>query len=139
MAGSRVEDGDPRAGASSERGSILAENVMTMGLLVAVFLVVVQFAYAAHVRSTLTLAASEGARAAARVGATDADGSARTKDFIAGSLGPSFARHVTVSRQSAGSVPLVEVSVRAPIPVLGPFGVGLETTTASRAVIEERP
>ena len=40
-----------------ERGSAVAENAMTSVVIVAVFLLVCQFAYAAHVRSSLTMAA----------------------------------------------------------------------------------
>ena len=39
-----------------ERGSAVAENAMTSVVIVAVFLLVCQFAYAAHVRSSLTMA-----------------------------------------------------------------------------------
>ena len=124
--------------ATAERGSAIAENVMTMSLLVAVFLVVVQFAYAVHVRSTLTLAASEGARAAARVNAPSGVGAATAREFTVNSVGGRYANHISEQRSSVDGVSVHVVTMRAPIPVLGPFGVGLTLTTSGRAVVEDR-
>lgn len=112
---------------------------MTMALLVAVFLAVLQFAYAVHVRSTLTLGASEGARVGARVGAHEADAVARTREFVTNSLSTGMARDISAAREGSGGASVMRVSVTAPIPVLGPFGVGLTMHTSARAVIEERP
>ena len=53
----------PEGAYSGDEGSAVAEYTMTMALIVSVFLVVCQFAYAAHVRSTLTMAAAESERA----------------------------------------------------------------------------
>lgn len=111
---------------------------MTTVLIVSVFLVVCQFAYAAHVRSTLTLAATEGARHGARVGAGEAVALARARDLAAGSLSPRYADGIRVHRSAVGGVPVVQVDVDAPVPVLGPFGVGLRLHTSGRAIVEER-
>lgn len=62
-----------------EDGSAVAENAMTMLLVVAVFLAVCQFAYAVHVRSTLTMSAVEGARQGARVDSNATAGAQRAR------------------------------------------------------------
>lgn len=116
----------------------MAENVMTTALLVAVFLAVCQFAYAVHVRSSLTMAAAEGARYGARVGSTPGQAAARTKDLIASSVGPRYARSVSAGRGAAHGTPVVRVDVTADVPVLGPYGVGLTLRTSARAVLEDR-
>ena len=124
---------------ASDQGSAIAETVMTASFIVAVFLVVMQFAYAVHVRSTLTLAASEGARAGARVNAPSGTASQVTRDFVRNSVGARYAGNVTEGESAVASARVRTVSVTAPIPVLGPFGVGIELSTTARALIEERP
>lgn len=121
-----------------ERGSAIAENVMTMAFIVAVFLVVVQFAYAVHVRSTLTLAAAEGAREGARVNAPVGAATQRAHEFVVGSLGERYARSITSGVSNAHGVPVTTVTITAPVPVLGPFGIGINVSTTGRAVQEER-
>lgn len=121
-----------------EQGSAVAEFTMTMTLVVGVFLVVCQFAYATHVRSTLTMAAAEGARYGARVDAGPDIAASRARDLISGSLSSRYAQAISAHRSAAEGVDVVQVDVSAPVPVLGPFGVGLEMHTSARAVVEER-
>ena len=119
-----------------ERGSAVAENAMTSVVIVAVFLLVCQFAYAAHVRSSLTMAAAEAARVGARVdGGVDA-AQAKARDLLAEGGG----RHARVSAGSTSEagVAVMRVDITAQVPVLGPFGVGLDLHTSGRAVIEDR-
>lgn len=121
-----------------DSGSVVAENAMTMGLVVAVFLVVCQFAYAVHVRSTLTMAAVEGARVGARVEAVPGTASVRTRDVITQSLSSRYAEGVTERSEVVEGVDVIRVDVTAPVPVLGPLGIGLNLHTSGRAVREER-
>lgn len=109
---------------------------MTSIVVIAVFLLVAQFAYAAHVRSSMTMAAAEAARTGARVGAGPDDARARALDLV----GSGAARHSTVValRSSDGGVAVMRVDITTQVPVLGPFGVGLDLHTSGRAVVEER-
>lgn len=125
-------------GATSEEGSAVAEFTMTMMLVVGVFLVVCQFAYATHVRSTLTMAAAEGARYGARVEAGPDVAAARARDLVSGSLSPRYAHGISAHRAATDGLNVVQVDVRAPVPVLGPFGVGLQMHTSARAIAEDR-
>lgn len=129
--GRRLRRGD-------DEGSAIAEFTMTMMLVIGVFLVVCQFAYATHVRSTLTMAAAESARYGARVDAGPDVAASRARDLISGSLSPTYANGITAHRASADGLDVVQVDVTAPVPVLGPYGVGLELHTSARAIVEER-
>lgn len=99
-------------------------------LLTALALAVVQLALALHVRNTVLDAAAEGARYAALAGADQADGVERTRDLISAAISADYARDVTADRTSVGGVPVVAVTVRATMPVIGLLGIdhGLEVT-----------
>lgn len=109
---------------------------MTSVVIVAVFLLVCQFAYAAHVRSGLTMAAAEAARSGARVSGDATAATARAHDLLSDGAGRSA--HVSAVRTTEAGVPVMRVDVTAEVPVLGPFGVGIDLHTSGRAVVEER-
>ena len=120
----------------AERGAAVAEFAMVSGLVVFLFLAVMQLGLALHVRNTLTLAASEGARAAARLDASPELGVERAQDVVTGSLSDRFAGDIRVSAASVGGVDVVVVTIRAPIPVIGPIGPGGGLTVTGRAFQE---
>lgn len=99
-------------------------------LLTALVLAVVQLGLALHVRNTVLDAAAEGARYAALAGADDADGVQRTRDLISSAISAEYARDVSAARTTVGGVPVVAVTVRATVPIVGLLGVdkGLEVT-----------
>nr|WP_255461562.1 TadE/TadG family type IV pilus assembly protein [Isoptericola sp. BMS4] len=104
----------------------MAEFVMVSVLVLALFLGVVQVALALHVRATAIDAAAEGARLAARADRGLDSGAARTRELLADSLGRSYADDVTARHTSSDGLDVVEVTVHAPLPVvglLGPSGV----------------
>lgn len=119
-----------------ERGAAVAEFAMVSGLVVLLFLAVMQLGLALHVRNTLTLAASEGARAAARLDASPEVGVARARDVVTGSLSARFGRDIRASTSSVGGVEVVVITIRAPIPVLGPLGPDRALTVTGRAFEE---
>ncbi len=123
----------------AERGSAVVDFVLVMGLLVPLVLGIVQVGLVLHVRSTLTAAASDGARAGAPLGATHADAVARTRDMIATSLSARYARDVTASDSVADGVPTVVVRVRAEVPALGLLGPAVALDVQGRAVRQVEP
>ena len=116
--------------ARDERGSAVAEFTLVGVLLTVLALAVVQLALALHVRNTLLDAAAEGARYAALAGSSAGDGVARTQDLIAAAISAEYAQDVAAAHTSIGGVPVVAVTVRATLPVIGLLGVerGLEVT-----------
>lgn len=119
-----------------ERGSAVAEFVMVSVLVLALFLGVVQVAFALHVRSLTIDAAAEGARLAARADRSPEDGIARTRELIADSLSASYADDVVATTTQRAGLPVVEVTVRAPLPVVGLLGPS-GTMTVSGHALEE--
>lgn len=124
----RLPGGGPPApeDPDGESGSAVAEFVMVSVLVLALFLGVVQVALALHVRATAIDAAAEGARLAARADRGLDSGAARTRELLADSLGRSYAGDVTARHAVSDGLDVVEVTVRAPLPVvglLGPSGV----------------
>ena len=119
-----------------DSGAAPAEFALVGGLLVVVFLAVVQLAVAVHVRNTLIASAADGARVAAMADQRLADGVAETRAAIARSLSPSYARDVLAQRVVVDGLALVEVEVRAPLPVVGLVGPGGAMVVRAHAVLE---
>ncbi len=119
-----------------DEGSAVAEFAAVAGLLSLLFVAVVQLAVVQHVRATAADCAGEGrpVRGAAR--ALPGDGARRTRELLAASLSPAYARDVTAHVVRVGAQPVVEVQVAAPLPVLGLLGPGRGLTVRGHALQE---
>jgi hypothetical protein len=96
---------------------------MVGGLVVLLGMGVFQLALVLYVRNALISDASEGARLGARAGASLDEGAARTRDLITRDLNGSYAQGVTAARQTTSAgVQVVQVTVSAPVPVIGLVG-----------------
>lgn len=122
--------------APGERGSAVAEFALVSALVVALFLGVVQVALTLHVRALVIDAAAEGARVAARADRGAADGAARTRELITAALAGSYASDVSVGHTVRDGLPVVEVTVRAPLPVVGLLGPSGALTVRGHALEE---
>ena len=123
----------------AEDGAAVVDFVLVLVVLVPLFLGILQVGLVLHVRNTLTSAASEGARYAARVDRGLEDGRARARaqvsDALTGNLRPDVrARDTTVQGQ-----PGVEVRIAADVPALGIWGPVLHLDVAGHAVKETVP
>ncbi len=92
------------------------------GLVTVLFVAIVQLTLVLHVRATLIDCAAQGARYAAAAGREPSDGVGRTVDLATAELSAAYARDVTAGRVEMDGVEVVEVTVRAPLPVLGLLG-----------------
>jgi hypothetical protein len=99
-------------------------------------LAVVQLALALHVRNTLLDAAAEGARYAALAGSNDGDGIARTRDLIGAAISSDYARDISASRSTVAGVPVVAMTVRATLPVIGLLGFERALEVTGHAAVE---
>ena len=113
-----------------DEGAAVVDFALVGALLTLLFVGVLQVALVVHVRNTLIDCAGEGARWAARADRTPDDGVRRTLDLIAAELSPAYAARVAgrigAHEFDQGGVRVVEVTVRAPLPVValaGPTGV----------------
>ena len=122
-----------------ERGSAVVDFVLVLVVLVPVVLGVLQVALVMHVRNTLASAASEGARYAATLDRSPADGAARTRSQIDGAVSGRFADDIEARPAVVDGAPGVEVVVHATVPALGIGGPGVSLTVVGHAVEEQRP
>lgn len=110
--------------ASDEQGSAVVDFVLVGGLLTVFFLAVIQLTLVLHVRNTLIDAASSGARYGTLADRTPTDARERTADLIGTALNADFARDISTSEVSFQGIRTLEVTVRAPLPVIGLIGPG---------------
>lgn len=122
----------------SERGSAVVDFVLILGLLVPLFLGVLQVALVMFVRNTLASAASEGARYAATVGHTPGDGILRARQQLDRVLAARYADEVTARATTIGGAPAVTVLIHAEVPALGIGGPAIVVDVTGRAIQEQQ-
>jgi len=112
-----------RAGSwREERGSAVVEFALVAPLLLFVALAVLQVILALHVRSSLTSAAAEGARAGALAQSSTAAAERRTRDILRDVIGGDTVSAVQASRQRVNGLGVIEVRVTARLPLVGLLG-----------------
>lgn len=131
-------DADLGAARGPEDGSAVVDFVLVSVLVVALLLGVVQVVLALHVRAVVIDSAAEGARLAGRADRTTADGVERTQALIDAALSERFAQDVTAREVELDGLPVVEVTVTAPFPVVGLLGPAGTLTVSGHALVEER-
>jgi len=110
----------PRAGL--ERGAAVVDFVLIGSLVALFFLAVVQLTLVLHVRNTLIDAAASGARYGTLADRNSADARERTVQLITTALNSEFAGDVATSESTYQGIRTLEVTVRAPLPVVGFIG-----------------
>lgn len=121
---------------AGDEGSAVAEFAAVAGLLALLFAAVVQFAVVQHVRATAVDCAGEGARFGALVGSSPEDGARRSRELLSASLSPRFADDVRAAVVDVGGVDVVEVRVRAPLPLVGLLGPDRALDVVGHAALE---
>jgi hypothetical protein len=114
----------------------VVDFVLVGGLVTVLFVAVLQLTLVLHVRNTLIDCAAQGARYAAAAGRAPADGVERTAGLAAAALSPAYARDVTAARTAVGGLDVVEVTVTAPMPVVGLVGPAGALTVRAHALVE---
>lgn len=103
---------------------------MVGALLTVIVVAIVQLALVLHVRNTLIDAAASGARYGTLADRSPQDGLERTRQLISGSLSEGFAQDISYSRTGEAGAPMLQMRVRAPLPLIGLIGPrgGIEVT-----------
>lgn len=117
-------------------GSAAVDFVLVGGLVTVLFLGVLQLGFALHVRTLLIDSAAEGARLGARLESGPDDAESRTKELIGSALSDRYARDVTTSVVEVGGVEMIEVRVRAPMPVIALLGPSGTQEVRAHALVE---
>jgi hypothetical protein len=103
------------------RGQALVEAAVALPLLLLAAVGLVQFALVAHAYNVVTGAAQDGARVAAAVDRTLADGEAHTTALLRAGLGRSATVSVSGAQRPAGSPEVVEIAVQAGLQPIVPW------------------
>lgn len=122
-----------------EHGSAVVDFVLVMVLLVPLVLGVMQLALVLHVRNTVALAASEGARYAGAWESTPEDGLARTREQWEGAVAERFVKATRIEVSEFAGAPAYRVEVDVAVPALGLGGPAVSFTVSGNAVIEPDP
>ena len=123
-------------GRTDERGSAVADFVLVGGLLTLFFLAIVQLTLVLHVRNTLIDAAASGARYGTLADRGAEDARNRTAQLIGVALNQEFATDVTTAEATYQGVRTLEVTVRAPLPVIGLIGPRAALEVKGHAAIQ---
>lgn len=110
---------------------------MVSGLLTVVFLAVAQFGLALHVRNTVIDSAVEGARFASLGDRSLAEGEERTRELISRSVGERYATDVRATEMTTDGRPLIAVTVRTPLPIVGLLGPPAVLSLSGHALAED--
>jgi Flp pilus assembly protein TadG len=129
----------PARARPTEDGAAVVDFVLVLVVLVPLFLGILQLGLVLHVRNTLTSAASEGARYAARVDRGLEDGRVRTREQVTSALTGGLTTRVSARDTVVQGQPGVEVRVEAEVPALGLWGPGVHLEVAGHAVKETLP
>ncbi|MEO8284540.1 MAG: TadE/TadG family type IV pilus assembly protein [Pseudarthrobacter sp.] len=107
---------------SDERGSALVDFVLVGGLLTMFFLAIIQLALVLHVRNTLIDAAASGARYGTLADRGAADAQERAANLIGTALNGEFAQDISTAEVTFEGMRTLEVTIKAPMPVIGLIG-----------------
>ena len=111
-----------KAWGRKDSGSAIVDFVLVAPLLFAVALAILQVILVMHVRTVLTSAAAEGARAAALAGADPRAGERRARAIIDETIASDSVERIVVRRQMAGGATIMALDIEARLPLLGLLG-----------------
>lgn len=116
----------------AEAGQAITGFVMVVPLLLMVALALLGLATALHARLIILDSAAEGARLGAY---TNLDlARTRTSELISAALPREYGENIQAAYRDVGGVPVVEVTVVSPVPILGMIGPAMMEVRAHAAV-----
>lgn len=108
--------------ADQDRGSVVAEWAMVAGVTAMLFALTLQVIFALHVRNVLIDAASHGARYGTLADRGPDDAVQRSRELITHTVGARYADDISAHPVTVNGVPTLEITVVAPLPLVGPLG-----------------
>ncbi|MHA7305432.1 TadE/TadG family type IV pilus assembly protein [Arthrobacter sp. TMN-49] len=113
----------------------MVDFVLVGALVTVIFVALLQLALALHVRNTVADAASSAARYGALGDRTAADAHERATMLVGTALGPNYVQDVSVSVETQNGLNILQVSITAPLPLIGLFGPARSLEMSGHAVI----
>jgi hypothetical protein len=120
-----------------DRGSAVVDFALVGALLTVLFVALLQFAMLLHVRNTLADCAIRGAGYGALADLSPADGAARARQLVRAEFGAGYAAEVSARRSTLAGLDVIEVTIRAPLPLAGLLGPRRGLTVTGHALAEE--
>lgn len=120
----------------AEMGSAVVDFVLVGVLLSLIFVSILQLALVLHVRNILIDAAVSGAQFGTLADRSPQEAAERTKMLINSSLNSSFSQEVSYSEKELDGVMTLEILVRAPLPLIGLFGVNRSLEVSGHAALQ---
>lgn len=121
-----------------ERGAAPVEFVLVGIVLSGVFLAVLQLGIDLHLRNVLSASAAEGARFGANADRDPIDAADRTRELVTESTSARYAANVTADVAELAGAPVVEVTVRAQLPLVFGWLPAAPVTVRGHALLEPR-
>lgn len=122
--------------ADDERGASPVEFVLVGTLMTLLTLGVLQFGLAVYVRNVVHDAAVEGAFHAGLADTSAAAGAERTRQIIARTVGAEYAGDVAARETTEFGQPAIEITVHAPLPLVGLLGASRMLEVSASAPLE---
>ncbi|ORC18847.1 MULTISPECIES: TadE/TadG family type IV pilus assembly protein [Rothia] len=117
-----------------DAGNATAEFVMVSALVLLMFLGVLQISFAMYAKNVVQDAASQGARYGAMRDRTPQDGEERTQELLYSVLPQSYQTQVSSAVVDWHGAQALQITVNAPVPLLGPFGLTAEWEVTGHAI-----
>jgi hypothetical protein len=127
----------PGDASGDERGSAVVDFVLVGGLLTMFFLAIIQLALVLHIRNTLIDAAASGARYGTLADRSADDARRRTGELIGTALSNDFMQDIQTREVTFQGLRTLEVTVKAPMPVIGLVGPRGMLEVKGHAVISD--
>ena len=125
-----------RAAASDDGGASPVEFVLVGTLLTVLTLGVLQLGLTIYVRNVLHDAAVEGAYHAALADTSLAEGALRTSRIVTRAVGAEYASDIVARERDGSGGPVIELTVRAPFPLVGLLGIPRMLEVTAHAPVE---
>lgn len=125
-----------RAVLEDDGGASPVEFVLVGTLLTLLTLGVLQLGLTVYVRNVVHDAAVEGAYHAALADTSLEEGAVRTAEIVRRTVGPEYASDIEVRETIALGYPSVEVTVHAPLPLVGLLGAPRMLEVSAHAPLE---
>lgn len=119
-----------------QRGSAPAEFVMVGSLLTTLALAIAQLTLVLHVRNTLIDAAASAARHGALADRTAGDARERAAQLVETTVGQAYASDIVVGNSVVEGLRVLEVRIKAPLPLVGLLGPDRVVEVAGHAPLQ---
>jgi len=126
----------PRSAGKGQSGAAVVDFVLVSMILMPLVLGLIQICLVLYVRNSVSAAATEGARYAARLDQDPQDGIDRARRVLDGVISDRFITAIDGRNSSSDGLGITEIEIRAEVPPLGLWGPGVHLVVTGHGVRE---